>query len=132
MTDLRRFDTVPIDLVATLDGTRCDEHRQCGLVKLHEGPCAVVSPAGLVHEVLPDQYLTGKEFDAMNRIKAAYNAIDEAISEAEALTDELHRSGPERIKALIAKRRSYMTVDWLIPDSPDEWPEDLANFGEPT
>ena len=127
-----RFDTLPLDQVATLDGTRCYEHTQCRLIAGHEGPCADVSPAGLVHEVLPEQYVTGKEFDALNQIKEAYNAIHQAMSDADDLTSELLLAGPNRIKTLIAKRRKYLDVEYLVPDDPDEWPEDLANFGDPS
>lgn len=127
-----RFDTLPLDQVATLNGTRCDEHTQCGLVTGHDGPCADVSPVGLVHEVLPALTVTGEEFDALNRIVSAYNELEDALQEAESVLDELERSGPARIKKLLARRSSYMNVDWPIPADADDWPEDLAEFGDPS
>lgn len=129
---IHRFDTLPLDQVATLNGTRCDEHTQCGLVTGHDGPCADVSPVGLVHEVLPDLTVTGGELDALNRIKSAYNELEDAIQEAESVLDELERSGPTRIKKLLARSGSYMNVDWPISADADDWPEDLAEFGDPS
>lgn len=127
--ELRRFDTVPLELVATLTGTRCYSHDDCDLSRDHDTNCAVVSPVGLVHEVLPDRRsIAHDEIAALRKIVSAFNEVEDAARELESLIHDIDRNGPERVKKLLGKRFRYVDIEWPIPLEEKEWQRELDEF----
>lgn len=126
MTELRRFDTVPLEQVATLNGTRCTADEDCDLVRGHETTCAVVSPAGLVHEILePVPALSDDEQKMMERIHNAYTDLQRAEDEINFIERDLLLKGPQRVWDAIKGSSMIVQFDWPIPDEEDDWADFL-------
>lgn len=129
--ELRRFDTVPLELVATLPGTRCDDHDDCDLSRDHDTNCAVVSPVGLVHKVLPSKDdVSNEELEAMRKIVTAFSELEDVYEEVEYLIHCTERSGPPRLRKLLRERFSVLSIEWPIPADEKHWRNELADFSD--
>lgn len=119
---LYRFDTVPLEQVATLNGTRCMTQNECDLIRDHATECAVVSTNGLVHKIIPEEPpLTKEETAAMIRLMSACEDLDNAIENLEDTERILRATGPERVKRLLRNYYSTVMFDWPIPSDELDW-----------
>ena len=122
-TELHRYDTVPLEMVATLPSTRCSLDEECGLEHGHSTPCAVVSPVGLVHSIIePTPALTGEEETIMQRLYDAHSDLQKAADEIDSIESELARNGPARVRDALTGTPLGAYVDWPIPDDTEDWP----------